>query len=349
MLLSLYSGCGGLDLGFEMAGFRTGLAYDIRDHSINSWNRNRPTDKVGHVADIRELTLEQLDKDFGGRFCPSGVIGGPPCQSFTNANSHKKEDDPREKLLPRFFEFAMEIHRRSPLNFVVMENVPEVANSRYRHILLEQVSVLEQHGFMCRYVVLNAQNFGVAQSRKRLILVALNKSVFGGAAWTEPQAERSVPKVKDAIANLPEATFFQRGLTPDGIAHHPNHWCMMPKSSKFTDGSLKPGKGFGRSFKRLDWDRPSFTVSYGNREVHVHPDGHRRLSILEAMLLQGFPKKYILVGNLSEQITQVSEAVPPPLATAIARSIAVMQGFSTPPQSSRSVSDEALSRLEVAA
>ncbi|MBA4172377.1 MAG: hypothetical protein C0511_06910, partial [Hyphomicrobium sp.] len=93
MLLSLYSGCGGLDLGFEQVGFQTGLAYDIRAHSINSWNRNRPDNPVGHVADIRSLTLAQLDNDFGARFCPTGVIGGPPCQSFTNANSHKKADD----------------------------------------------------------------------------------------------------------------------------------------------------------------------------------------------------------------------------------------------------------------
>lgn len=322
MLLSLYSGCGGLDLGFEQAGFQTGLAYDIRPHSINSWNRNRPRNEVGHVRDIRELSLAQLDKDFGKRFCPTGVIGGPPCQSFTNANSHKKADDPRERLLPRFFEFALEIHRRSALNFVVMENVPEVANNRYSHILTEQIAMLEDHGFVCRYAVLNAQNFGVPQSRKRLILVALNKSAFDGSEWNEPQTKRSIPKVRDAIAGLPEAAFFKRGLAPDKIPHHPNHWCMVPKSRKFTDGSLRPGKGFGRSFKMLDWDKPSFTVSYGNREVHVHPDGHRRLSIFEAMLLQGFPKSYVLVGNLSEQITQISEAVPPPLALAVAEGIA---------------------------
>lgn len=349
MLLSLYSGCGGLDLGFEQAGFRTGLAYDIRPHSINSWNRNRPGNKVGHVADIRKLTLAQLDKDFGEQFCPSGVIGGPPCQSFTNANSHKKADDPRESLLPRFFEFALEIHRRSPLNFIVMENVPEVANRRYSHILSKQIVMLEQHGFVCRYFVLNALYFGVPQSRKRLILVALNKSVFYGAVWEEPQAELLVSKVSDAIANLPEATFFKRGLTPEKIAHHPNHWCMVPKSRKFTDGSLSPGKGFGRSFKMLDWDRPSFTVSYGHREVHVHPNGHRRLSIFEAMLLQGFPKSYVLVGNLSEQITQISEAVPPPMAEAIAQSIVAMQDSAKPRRNTQSVPSEALSRLAIVA
>jgi DNA (cytosine-5)-methyltransferase 1 len=346
MLLSLYSGCGGLDLGFEQAGFQTGLAYDIRPHSINSWNDNRPKNKVGRVADIRELTLDRLDKDFGKPFYPTGVIGGPPCQSFTNANSHKKADDPRERLLPRFFEFALEIHRRNPLEFIVMENVPEVANRRYAHILSTQIEVLERHGFVCRYVILNAQDFGVPQSRKRLILVALQKSSFGGSAWVAPPKSQRKPKVRDAIANLPDATFFKRGLQPENIAHHQNHWCMVPKSRKFLDGSLLPGKGFGRSFKMLDWDRPSFTVSYGNREVHIHPNGHRRLSVFEAMLLQGFPKNYVLAGNLSEQITQVSEAVPPPLAKAIAQSIAVMRDSAMPQRNIQSVPNEASSRLE---
>ena len=99
---------------------------------------------------------------------------------------------------------------------------------------------------------------------------------------------------------------------------------MNPKSRKFFDGSLTPGHSSGRCFKTLAWDSLSFTVAYGHREVHVHPDGHRRLSVLEAMKLQGFPDKYVLEGTLSAQIDQVSEAVPPPLAEAVATSIRAM-------------------------
>jgi A/G-specific adenine glycosylase len=92
---------------------------------------------------------------------------------------------------------------------------------------------------------------------------------------------------------------------------------MNPRSTKFKNGI----HGDGRSFRRLKWGRPSFTVAYGNREVHVHPNGKRRLSVYEAMRLQGFPEYYLLCGNFSEQITQVSDAVPPPLAAALAESI----------------------------
>ena len=77
----------------------------------------------------------------------------------------------------------------------------------------------------------------------------------------------------------------------------------------------------GRPFRVLEWGKPSWTVAYGHREVHIHPSGKRRLSIYEAMLLQGFRPDYVLGGNLSDQIRLVSDAVPPPLARALAESI----------------------------
>jgi DNA (cytosine-5)-methyltransferase 1 len=96
---------------------------------------------------------------------------------------------------------------------------------------------------------------------------------------------------------------------------------MAPKSPKFhQEGGVKPGVK-GRSFKMLNWDEPSIAVAYGHREVNIHPSGRRRLSVYEALLLQGFPRDYVLAGTLSSQIDQVSEAVPPPLAMALARTI----------------------------
>lgn len=325
MQLSLFSGCGGLDLGFEQAGFSTGLSYDIREWSIASWNGNRPDRSVGRVFNITDLTLDKLDEHYGSTFLPTSVVGGPPCQSFTNANSNKRDDDPRTALVARYFDIALDLHRRSPLDFVVMENVRELASARYKHILFDQIQRLDAAGFRSRIEVLDAQYFGVPQARKRLFLIALNKNEFGNLKWQPPIPSVEVLTVADAIKDLPDPTYFSRGLSADQITHHPNHWCMVPKSSKFGSDALKPGKSFGRSFKMLDWNRPSFTVSYGNREVHVHPSGKRRLSVYEAMLLQGFPRDFVLSGTLSSQITQVSEAVPPPLAYAIADSIKAMR------------------------
>ncbi|MNE98492.1 Modification methylase AplI [compost metagenome] len=93
---------------------------------------------------------------------------------------------------------------------------------------------------------------------------------------------------------------------------------MAPKSHRFKTGQMPVG---GRSFIRLDWLKPSRTVAYGNREIHVHPDGTRRLSIFEAMQLQGFPFGYSLHGSLSAQVKQISNAVAPPVAEALAESV----------------------------
>jgi DNA (cytosine-5)-methyltransferase 1 len=94
---------------------------------------------------------------------------------------------------------------------------------------------------------------------------------------------------------------------------------MQPKSHRFLSPTAESGEG--RSFRRLNWDAASPTIAFGHREIHVHPNGHRRLSIYEAMLLQGFPADFVLEGNLSEQVEQVSNAVPPPLARSIALAV----------------------------
>jgi DNA (cytosine-5)-methyltransferase 1 len=116
--------------------------------------------------------------------------------------------------------------------------------------------------------------------------------------------------------------FFNKRNGLATIPFHANHWCMVPRSDRFFDGSLEEGDLLGRPFRVLRWDEPSWTVAYGHREVHVHPSAKRRLSVYEAMCLQGFPKEYELCGTLSDQIRLVSDAVPPPLAEAIATSIA---------------------------
>lgn len=154
-------------------------------------------------------------------------------------------------------------------------------------------------------------------------MVGFSRTLHPGLKWAPPEPETPTPlPVKDVIFGLPEPAFWTRDLDRTGIPHHPNHWCMTPKSKNFTTpGALEPGTARGRSFRTLDWSRPSPTVAYGHREVHVHPEGKRRLSVYEALRLQGFPESYELTGSLSDQIIQVSEAVPLPLGRAIAQSI----------------------------
>lgn len=320
LVLSLFCGCGGLDLGFQQADFEVGLAYDLRAPAVASHNSARGS-KSAFVGDVSKLSLDDLDRDSGRSFVPNGVIGGPPCQSFSRGNSSKSADDPRTMMVEKFFDLALLLHQeRSELDFIVMENVPEVAKAEGGQLLGKEINRLEDAGFAVHVDIYDAAHFGVAQRRRRIILVALNKNRMA-LSWTPPKKNSSTPTVRDAIFGLPEPVYFNKSKGLDALPVHPNHWCMTPKSPKFSNASLTPGRSAGRSFKTLGWDKPSYTVSYGHREVHVHPNCTRRLSVYEAMLLQGFPKDFVLQGTMSAQFSQVSEAVPPPLARVIAQSI----------------------------
>jgi DNA (cytosine-5)-methyltransferase 1 len=205
-----------------------------------------------------------------------------------------------------------------------MENVPALMDPNTRGVLDRADAILQAAGFVTKIEILDAAWYGVPQRRPRLFHVSYNGKFFGDHVWKPPARtvlRHSEATVGQAIGGLPEPTYFSRKETSRN-AFHPNHWCMVPKSWRFsTPGALVEGSAGGRSFKVLARGRPSLAVSYGNREVHIHPGCHRRLTVYEAMLLQGFPSEYVLSGSLSSQITQVSEAVPPALAEAVAGSI----------------------------
>jgi DNA (cytosine-5)-methyltransferase 1 len=248
---------------------------------------------------------------------PIGVIGGPPCQGFSRGNAGADAEDPRNLLPFKYADVLAALNKRYSLRFFVFENVMGLLTPRHAERFKSICKRFADAGFTIFHQPLNASAFGVAQNRPRLFMVGLNSKLFPDALFTFPQGNTRPAKVRDAIGGLPKPVFFRRGMIADDIPYHPNHWTMMPKSSKLTTETSTDG----RSFRRLLWDEESPTIAYGNREIHVHPDGGRRLSVHEAMLLQGFPAKYQLVGNFSEQVTQVSNAVPPPVGRALARSI----------------------------
>lgn len=320
-VVSIFCGAGGLDLGFEQCGFSVPAAYDIRGSSVDSYNANREGASSGHVADVRSLTVEKIQNDAAARrFAPIGLIGGPPCQSFSGANTVDKADDPRHSLPEQYARLVHELNQSSPLHFFAFENVVGLVGPKHVHVFEKLKRDLEAT-FNLSEAILDAHDFGLPQHRRRVIVVGFNKSIYGELRWVPPEPSSVRATVRDAIGDLPEPVHFERGMSEETIPFHPNHWCMKPKSEKFKNGQMSVGSKNRRCFKVLNWHEPSPTVAYGNREVHVHPGQHRRLSVLEAMKLQGFPENFILKGTLSSQITQVSEAVPPPLAYAIATSI----------------------------
>lgn len=323
-ILSLFCGCGGLDLGFTQAGFEVVLALDVDSAAVRTYNLNHG-EGIARVANLAELdgnaVIELLQAKSPPR-PPRGVIGGPPCQAFSHSNVYVKRDHIQRTLPGRYAFILKTLNEQYDLDFFVFENVRGITFDRHRKEFARFRALFEDAGFRLFERLLNAVDFGVPQKRARVFVVGLNQDKFREWDFVFPEPHGNpVRTVADAISRLPEPRFFERGLMPEDIPHHPNHWTMRPKSRKFHDGSLKEGHSSGRSFRVLSWGKPSWAVAYGNREVHIHPSGKRRLSVYEAMLLQGFPKTYQLLGTLSHQIRQVSDAVPPPLARALARSI----------------------------
>jgi DNA (cytosine-5)-methyltransferase 1 len=323
-LISLFCGPGGFDAGFRQAGFTSIIAIDAQPAACQTFKYNYPETAVfqedlsalerGYISKrILEMTPAQM---------PVGVIGGPPCQAFSQSNGFKTEGDPRAQLPKHYARILKELNETMGLDFFVFENVLGIKHKQHLAVFKNFKRLFRAAGFNIFEGELNAADFGVPQIRKRVFIVGLNRSKYPGLKFTFPTPLPAARvTVRDKIRALPKPTHFARGLTPNQIAHHPNHWCMKPRSPRFANGSLKEGQIKGRPFRVLSWDKPSWTVAYGHREVHIHPSGKRRLSVYEAMILQGFPSDYVLKGTLSDQIRMVSDAVSPPVAFALATTI----------------------------
>jgi DNA (cytosine-5)-methyltransferase 1 len=324
-LLSLFCGPGGLDEGFKRAGFCTRLAYDIDLEAVRTFNLNHCHDghaEIAHQKDLRDLTLRGLLRSAGENFAPVGIIGGPPCQSFSVANVHQSDEDTRHGLPAVYASLIKRVNNHKPVSFFLFENVPGLLSLKHLHRFEKLKVQLTNAGFEISEKRLNAADFGVPQWRERVFIVGINRQLHPAAKWHWPNGDGERKTVAQVIGHLPEPIYNQRGMDPALIPFHPNHWTMVPRSRKFSqEGALTEGQAWGRSFRTLAWAEPSWTVAYGNREVHVHPNGKRRLSVYEAMLLQTFPHHYVLTGNISAQIRLVSEAVPPQMGFALATAI----------------------------
>ena len=319
-VLSLFCGAGGLDWGFKQVGFEVVAALDKNKAAILTHKKNFPSTD-SQVVDLAttppQTVLSILNKNvkFGSRI---GVIGGPPCQGFSRANTGSRPEDPRNLLPQNYLNIVRKLKAYYKVDFVVFENVLGIRDKKHRTIYSDFVSGVAGEGFSIQEEEFCALDFGVPQTRKRVVLLCLGEGTKGKTV--EVKTRKGLRTVREAIEGLCEPAYYKRDIEKDEIPFHPNHWTMRPRSIRFQYPDLPQIKE-GRSFKRLQWDRPSHTVAYGHREIHVNPDGRRRLSIYEALLLQGFPADFYLEGNFSDQVDQVSNAVPPPLAISIAEAI----------------------------
>ncbi len=322
LLLSLFSGAGGLDLGFWQAGYQIVLAADIFPAAVRTHNRNHgPHGTITKNLDLSITTYEQLAVLWSQQTSrpPTGIIGGPPCQAFSVSNVHQHDDDPRRHMPAHYAHIVEGFNRHFGIDFFLFENVEGLRDKKHAATFNHFKQICHQAGFDIYEKVVDAIRFGLPQNRERLIVIGINRQRFPGLVIKIPEGNIAEPLTIDTVLRgLPEPVVNQRDMKSGDIPFHPNHWTFKVKSSKFTNGAIQPGQAIGRSFRALQWGEPSWTVAYGHREVHIHPDCQRRLSIYEAMRLQGFPHSYVLEGTISDQVVLISDAVPPPVGKAMA-------------------------------
>lgn len=306
-VLSLFSGGGGLDLGFERAGARTVVCVDNDHESCKTLRHNRPQWEV-FEGDIREYIPNVSNIDI--------VAGGPPCQGFSSAGKGDP-NDPRNYLWQEYFRIVEAVKPRA----IVLENVSALAHSRNGGHLEGIVDSLEESGYIFDMGVLNAADYGVPQARRRLIVIGLKEGI---PSLPSPTTRDSQPTVKDAIGDL-------ESLPADSEFSHvpPNHAPhVVERWKKLAPGEVDPNYRRGR----LDYDKPSVTIraggGYGPKGNHlagfhppIHPTRPRQLTVREAARIQSFPDDWILKGSKTAQGRQVGNAVPVGLAEQIAKHV----------------------------
>lgn len=332
--VSLYSGCGGLDLGFAQQGFRPVWANDVDPDAVATYNSIKELRADGHRAVIGDVRAQSLP--------PKGaadlVIGGPPCQGFSVAG-RMDPNDPRSRHV---WDFLGVVRRVQPQAFV-MENVKSLAvNRRWADLRDALARSASEMGYRVQLIVANASHFGAPQARERMFLVGIRD---GGAFILQPTTLDNPPTVRQVLASLPP--FGEQGNSTRCTAK------ITPAKKPVLRRSPYAGMLFNGQGRPLDLERPALTLpasmggnrtpivdqesfAYGTEswvvEYHRHlwdggepvdviPSQLRRITLEEAAAIQTFPASVRWHGQQSSQYRQIGNAVPPSLAREAARAI----------------------------
>ena len=290
VVLDLFSGCGGLSLGFEAAGFKT-VGFEMNPDAAITYKNNLKGDCV-----VEKLTLNSLYPD------AQIIIGGPPCQPFSVGGNQNGINDSRNG----FPIFVDAIRKVKPKVFL-FENVRGLlySNKWYLELIIEE---LESLGYQTDCKLLNAVNYGVPQNRERFFLVGHNSEFH----FPEPEIQKVT--VGDAIFDLMGTSPVEsKFLTPAQDVYIAKY----EKASK----CINP--------RDLYFDKPSRTLTCrnlsgatGDMQRVKLPDGRRRrLLVKEAARLQSFPDNFVFTGAETSQFYQIGNAVPPLLAYKIAQAV----------------------------
>jgi len=303
--VSLFSGCGGSDLGLHAAGFEVRMANDVWLAASLTYQHNLPE------TDFRHTSVTKLEKFPRAQL----LVGCYPCQGFSQGGAR----DSGRKINFLYREFDRALRSIRPRAFVV-ENVSGMSRSNFQHLLNNQLTRYRLAGYRVSWKVLNAADYGVPQERKRLFIVGIRSNFGISYDFPKPSHGPKASKLHitqaDAIAGMsmwPKGEFWDQKF----------HWYYMSRD------------------RRKPWDAPSNTIVSNPRHMPLHPYSpklikvgadkwvfesngpRRRLSYREALLLQGFPRDFELPDDISlkQKYEVIGNAVPPKLFKAVVKAI----------------------------
>jgi DNA (cytosine-5)-methyltransferase 1 len=344
-LVDLFCGCGGFSTGFSLlsqqrATYRFAGAVDIDADAGGTFQTNLSVAPIRQ--DVSSLVAggrtwrdfeSALDRRRGNRLV---VVGGPPCQGFSSHRTTIAGCDELNSLVPAFATAAV----RLGADAVVMENVPELLTERSWPYYSAAVSELTRHGYVVRTRIYNFATFGLPQERFRVLTIAMRKAFAMPVGFLARHRFRTV---RDAIGLLPPLEpGLPHALDADHVTAKHRESTVTTIAAVPKDGGRRPlhlgpdclrrlaqrnGRtGYDDVYGRLWWDRPSVTITGHSRNPasgrFCHPLENRGLSVREAALLQGFPKRFRFCGSFDSRFMQVGNAVSPAVSAYLAGHVA---------------------------
>jgi len=325
-VVDLFGGAGAMGLGFEEAGFQIALAVEIDRHPAQTYRLNHPGVPVLE-ASVEDLSADSLREWLPGLNTPLAVIAGPPCQGYSAAGA-RTVGDRRNLLFRHVSRLAKELRAKS----VLIENVPGVHRVNGVTYTERITASLREAGYYTweQPITLCASDFGVPQNRRRLFFVGVAPGV---TLPTAPPSTHVPPGDTASNQYLPETLTLLERLKdlptlgsgegsellrlPDGRIVL-NSTAMKHSPKVVAKIKAIPQGGGPISYRRLDSDIARTLVA-GHRALPVHPTEDRAITVREAARIQGFPDSYFFCGPRASQPLQVANAVPPPLARAMAK------------------------------
>lgn len=326
-LISLFSGCGGLDLGFKRAGFHIPVANEFDQSIYETFKANHPDTHLIE-GDVRQITREDIAPFIDGDV--DGIIGGPPCQSWSEAGSLRGINDLRGQL---FFDYIRILKEFKP-KFFLAENVSGMLSNRHSDAVQNILRLFEDAGYKVTLTLVNAKDYGVPEERKRVFYIGFREELGIDFIFPRGSTEEDNKKLtlRDTIWDL------QQSVVPAGPKNRHNPDAV--NNNEYFTGSYSP---IFMSRNRVKaWDEQAFTVQASGRQCQLHPQApkmqkvgqndcrfvegaehlYRRMSIREIARIQGFPDDFgFIYTETNNAYKMIGNAVPVNLAYEIAIAI----------------------------